>query len=300
MKKLVLSMTSFFRPLLAGADESGTCGDNVTWMYSEAKQTLTIFGSGDMFNYGSGFTPFNNCSNIKKVVIESGISSIGSNVFQNCSGLTSITIPESVTSIGDYAFSGCIGLTSVTISESVTSIGAAAFINCIGLTSITIPESVTSIGTDAFVYCRGLASIKVPVSDYASFCNNQIVGLIKSYIDKPVYLIDKNGVDVALYGGDRLCSVQLGTEDLQVPGNQLNSRYPVPFLCQGDAVPAGTGADLQDRRIMHPFQVSVDIPHGGQVFNRSVAGKKPFFLIIVVVVFLQVIHPNSLLYRLPG
>ena len=141
MKKLVLSMTSFFRPLLAGADESGTCGDNVTWMYSEAKQTLTIFGSGDMFNYGSGFTPFNNCSNIKKVVIESGISSIGSNVFQNCSGLTSITIPNSVTSIGEGAFQNCSGLTSIMIPNSVTSIGNHAFEGCSGLSSITIPNS---------------------------------------------------------------------------------------------------------------------------------------------------------------
>ena len=45
---------------------------------------------------------------IKKVVIENGVTSIGSSAFSYCSGLTSITIPNSVTSIGVSAFYNCI------------------------------------------------------------------------------------------------------------------------------------------------------------------------------------------------
>ena len=154
-------MISFFRPLLAGSDKSGTCGDNVTWMYSETTRTLTIFGSGNMFNYARGW--FNNYTDVNKVVIESGISSIGSYVFQNCSGLTSITIPNSVTSIEGHAFyadRGCSSLASITIPNSVTRIGDAAFWGCCRLTSITIPNSVTRIENHAFG-CSSLTSITV-------------------------------------------------------------------------------------------------------------------------------------------
>ena len=105
----------------------------------------------------------------------------------------------SVTSIGNYAFYYCSGLTSITIPESVTSIGSTAFLRCSGLTSITIPESVTSIGYSAFTSCTGLTSIKVPVSDYASFCNNSIVFLIRIYIGKPITLIDKDGTEITEY-----------------------------------------------------------------------------------------------------
>ena len=41
---MLLSMT-------ANADRSGTCGEEVTWTYVDATQTLTISGRGDMKNY---------------------------------------------------------------------------------------------------------------------------------------------------------------------------------------------------------------------------------------------------------
>ena len=42
-----------------------------------------------------------------KVIIGSGVTSIGDGAFANCYNLTSITIPESVTSIKESAFKGC-------------------------------------------------------------------------------------------------------------------------------------------------------------------------------------------------
>ena len=41
---------------------------------------------------------------IKKVVIPSGVTSIGEEVFAECIDLTEVTIPDSVTSIGEEAF----------------------------------------------------------------------------------------------------------------------------------------------------------------------------------------------------
>ena len=139
--------------------------DNLTWKLYE-NGTLNISGTGAMKDYDSDSNPspaYNNL-NVKKVVIEDGVTSIGERAFSNCSSLTNITIPNSVTSIGKYAFSYCSILTSITIPDSVTSIGKYAFHYCSNLTSITIPNSVTSIGNDAFSYCKSLTNITIPDS----------------------------------------------------------------------------------------------------------------------------------------
>ena len=97
----------------------------ITWTMSD-DGTLTISGT-DMPSC------YNSCpweaykSEIKKVVIEDGVTNIGENAFLNCSSLTSVTIPNTLTNIGYYAFYGCSSLTSVTIPNTVTNIGQGAF-----------------------------------------------------------------------------------------------------------------------------------------------------------------------------
>ena len=138
---------------------SGTCGDNVTWRLSD-DGTLTISGKGDMADYNSGTAPWYSVrSQIKSVVIERGVTSIGNDAFYGCDALTGVTIPGSVTRIEDYAFSDCSSLTSVTIPNSVTYIGYWAFSDCDSLTSVTIPGSVTKIGGSVFYDCDALTDI---------------------------------------------------------------------------------------------------------------------------------------------
>ena len=127
------------------------------------------------------------------------VTSIGNDAFYYCRSLTSVTIPNSVTTIGENAFYYCSGLTSITIPNSVTSIGNSAFYGCSGLTSVTIPQGVTTIGNYAFRYCSNLTNVKVPVTDLSAFCNNKVMGLISSYIEKPVTLIDKDGNEIKEY-----------------------------------------------------------------------------------------------------
>ena len=114
------------------------------------------------YDYDSNQSPVYNNSDVKKIVIEDGVTSIGDCAFVFCVGLSSITLPDSVTSIGDSAFKNCSSLTSITIPDRVTSIEPYAFDNCSSLTSITIPNSVTSIGASAFYNCRSLTSITIP------------------------------------------------------------------------------------------------------------------------------------------
>ena len=192
MKQLFLSFILALLPIMASADANGTCGDNLNWSYVETTKTLTISGTGAMYNYKSGSkAPRNNYqSSIQNAIIESGVTSLGDYAFDGCTSLTSVTIPNSVTGINYDAFNDCSGLTSVHITDlkawcnivfgssesnplsyahhlylngkeitdlvipnSVTSIGYAAFEGCSGLTSVTIPNSVTSIGSIAFFNC---------------------------------------------------------------------------------------------------------------------------------------------------
>ena len=137
---------------------------NLTWKL-DADGKLTISGTGAMKDYNADGdqSPVYQNSNVKKVVIEDGVTSIGSYAFRSCNNLTSIMISNSVTSIGNSAFFYCTSLTSVTIPDNVTSIENYAFAYT-GLKSITIPDSVTNIGNYAFAGCKDLTSITIPDS----------------------------------------------------------------------------------------------------------------------------------------
>ena len=173
MKRLVSALLCLcilltLLPVSAMAAEnvsSGSCGDNLTWEL-DAEGTLTISGTGDMWDYTwQEKTPWaSSYSSIKEVILKNSVTSIGEYAFSDCSSLTSVTIPNSVTSIGEYAFSGCSSLTSVTIPNGVTSIEHGAFSSCSSLTSVIIPNSVTSIETGAFYHCTGLTNVTIPNS----------------------------------------------------------------------------------------------------------------------------------------
>ena len=78
---------------------------------------------------------FNN-SEVKKMVIPSGVTRVGASVFRNCSSITSVEIPNSVTTIGESAFEGCSNLTSISVGKNVTHIGDRALRGCNKLTSV--------------------------------------------------------------------------------------------------------------------------------------------------------------------
>ena len=210
---LCLCMLLTLLPVNALAAEtvsSGSCGSNLTWEL-DSDGTLTISGTGEMRDYyiepwGYLDTPWSdNCSDVKRIIIEKGVTGIGSAAFRNCDNLWSVTIPNSVTSIGCGAFIACNNLkevyitdiaawckikfeslasnplyhesnlyvngtlvTDLVIPNSVTSIGGKAFCYCSSLTSITIPNSVTSIGYDAFAACNNLK--EVYITDIAAWC----------------------------------------------------------------------------------------------------------------------------------
>ena len=125
---------SQFKYISAITAPSGTCEDNLSWNY--ANGILTVSGMGEMLCTGfwspwSAYREF-----IKSVVIEGGITTVGTSAFSDYPALISVDLPKSLTSIGQNAFFWCDKLTTVTIPAGVTELGKNAFNGCKGLTSI--------------------------------------------------------------------------------------------------------------------------------------------------------------------
>lgn len=145
---------------------SGTCGDNLTWVL-DSEGTLTISGEGEMDNYDSSATPWTYpyyCHDqIKSLVIEPGVTSVGAWAFAICENLTKVTLPNTITSISDYAFSDCNNLKDITIPDSVKYIGSFAF-SATNIEEITIPYGITKIEDGTFRYCNNLKKVNIPNS----------------------------------------------------------------------------------------------------------------------------------------
>ena len=163
---LVLCMLVSLVPAAALADGealSGSCGKNLTWKLTDG--TLTVSGTGEMTNYSSLFdTPWARNETITAIVVEDGVTSIGSNAFCSVYTAKSISIPEGITKIGNDAFCGCSGVKELVLPSTLTEIGEQAFRGCSGLESLTIPEKVKTIGSYAFSDCTKLKSVTVPES----------------------------------------------------------------------------------------------------------------------------------------
>lgn len=160
---------------------SGQCGDDLSWSFDEATGTLSITGSGDMWDwsYNSSAPWYSLRASIKSVELPRGLTGIGSRAFYYCSGLTSVTIPAGVTSIGSNAFSYCSGLTGVGIPNTVRLIGEYAFSNCSALTSVVIREGTESIMDQAFASCSTLSRVMLPGSltylgDRVFYCSSEL------------------------------------------------------------------------------------------------------------------------------
>ena len=181
------------------------CGPDLTWRFDSDTGTLTIEGSGDMYDYTNMYegemTPWYDFQrDIQALVLPDGLRSIGSLAFEGC-GLTEVTIPEGVTSIGKQAF--CISsLRSVTLPETLTVIGDSAFSGCSELRALTIPGSVTSIGSQAFSD-TGLRTVTIPAQVSAigsgAFSTNADLRSFSVDPENPYFTAGENGV---LYSKD--------------------------------------------------------------------------------------------------
>ena len=120
MKRIIVVLLAFATIFAlaipaAATTLSGTCGDNAVWLLNG--DTLTISGSGHMYEHNSWG---NYRSQIRKVIIEEGITSIGYCTFSFHSKLEEVVLPNSLVTIGYQAFQGCDKLVTITLPKNVS------------------------------------------------------------------------------------------------------------------------------------------------------------------------------------
>ncbi len=136
-----------------------TCGENLTWAYDENTKTLTISGTGEMYDFEydrdreKAITPWMDLD-VKTLVLNEGVTTVGAYAFDEMTSLTgALVLPGSMKIIGNNALDGT-GLTSVTLNEGLTEIGYRAFGDSKMLTlQGGFPKSLEVIETYAFVNC---------------------------------------------------------------------------------------------------------------------------------------------------
>lgn len=136
---------------VSALEPTGQCGDNVYWNYNEVTGELVISGEGDMENFGYlAANPFySSGSVIRSVIIEEGITSIGSVTFYG-QEVEKVVLPKSLKQLGVYSFYGCDNLTEIVLPDGLEIIGSYAFEECDNLETVIIPDSIIEIGVKAF------------------------------------------------------------------------------------------------------------------------------------------------------
>ena len=90
---------------------AGQCGDNLYWDYDKTNQTISITGSGDMYDYTAETQPWLLFKeDIKEVTVANTATSIGTSAFEGCIRLSKISLGTGLKNIAANAFAGCTRL----------------------------------------------------------------------------------------------------------------------------------------------------------------------------------------------
>lgn len=185
----------------------GRCGDNAIYSYDKATRTLTISGTGAMWNG----TKYSHLGTVDKIVIGNGITVIGEDAFAKFNGVGSVEISDTVTTIKRNAFTD---LKSITIPKTVRTVETDAF-NNVGKVVVegdmnnfqygALGSEVQEVQLNGSAETLGLALAGVQYRDYLSVTiakdNNRVRienGCLVSSDGKTVYyhISDSNKVTI--------------------------------------------------------------------------------------------------------
>lgn len=172
----------------ATAATSGDFGENncLHWEVKDSLRgkTLTISGKGAMpdFNFPegnlapwwnykalglirvSGFSPkFDLEGDLKKVVIQDGVTNVSNYALFLLPAAEQITLPESVTSIDRYGIALCAKLKGISLPKAVTAIGDFGLAGN-SFTAVSLPDGLQALGRGAFDACASLSGMTLPAA----------------------------------------------------------------------------------------------------------------------------------------
>jgi hypothetical protein len=142
---------------------SGWSG-NTTWTLTD-DGVMTFTGTGNMKNYGYDKSQpwLGYADKITAVVVENGVTAIGTGAFMGLTKLESVTLPtDGLTKIGEAAFYGCTALKEITIPDGIYTVWAYTFKGCTSLSKVKLPKTLIKIDQGAFENCTSLPYIFIP------------------------------------------------------------------------------------------------------------------------------------------
>ena len=142
------------------------CGENAYWSYDRQTQSVSVSGTGSMFDFVSS-PPWSGLD-VKRVVIGTGITRVGNNAFSHA-GIESVYIADTVESIGYAAFSYNPQLKSVRMSDRLTSLGDYSFAYNTALNQFDFPATLSEVGIGAFKGTTGMADVYCYPESYCQF-----------------------------------------------------------------------------------------------------------------------------------
>ena len=152
---------------------SGTCGSKLTWVLDDSG-TLTVSGQGSMYGYAENGEPWHDyCSQIKYLVIEEGVTSIGSYAFWCCE-FQEIHIPSTLVVVGDHAFN-VLPNVKIHIADlsswckiryhgnwsRMTILGKGLFLSGNLLRQFVVPEDINEVLAYAFEFVDNMISVVI-------------------------------------------------------------------------------------------------------------------------------------------
>ena len=140
-----------------GGENSATYGClnyGIWWDYDSSNHTLTITGTGDMPYLGNNDAWDDLRSEVKRIVIEDGITEIGQNSFTDFTALEWVIFPDTLHAVRAEAFMNCSSLKQIEFQEGLKAINSRAFMNCNSLESIVLPDTLEELGASSFEGCN--------------------------------------------------------------------------------------------------------------------------------------------------
>lgn len=168
--------------------KEGRCGDNATYSYNPKTRILTISGKGDMWD-DIRFADIIGVGGAAKIIIEKGITSIGSSSFSHLYG-AGVEIADTVKTIKSDAFD-IIGGT-LTIPASVTKVESEALIFA---NKIVIKGNMENYQYAAF----GVGADEIQIGGTADMLGYALAGVPEG--DKSSITISKNNTRCKISNG---------------------------------------------------------------------------------------------------
>lgn len=156
-KNLIMLFLIFSNSIVCMA-QSGTCG-GATWRLEYTTLTISGSGSGIMTNFYKAGSPwYQYRSNIKKVIIEDDVRSVGDYAFESLNNVDTVILGKDISYIGKFGFASCTNLKKINFPSALTKIGDAAF-ETVALDSVFLPDNVS---IDGFAFANsGLVYLNV-------------------------------------------------------------------------------------------------------------------------------------------